>query len=43
MSGAISYGLIIDVARSKGIREFDDLLHYTSEVERLLMKNRDKK
>ena len=41
MSGAINYSIILDVAKSKGYTDFDDILYYTNEVERLLNKKRE--
>lgn len=43
MSGAINYSTILDVAKSKGLTDFDDLLFYTGEVESQLAKKREKK
>ena len=43
MSGALNYSVLLDVARSYGLQEFDMLLEYANEVERLLAKNREKK
>lgn len=43
MSGAINYSTILDVAKSKGLNDFDDLLFYTGEVESQLAKKKEKK
>ena len=41
MSGAINYSIILDVAKSKGYKEFDDLLFFANEMESLLHKKRE--
>lgn len=43
MSGAINYGTVMDVAKSKGISDYDDLLFYVGEVEKRLMAKRNDK
>ena len=42
LSGAISYSTIMDVAKSKSLTDYDDLLFYVGEVESNLAKNRAK-
>lgn len=42
MSGSLNYSVLLDVAKSYGLTEFDELLEYANEVESLLAKNRDK-
>lgn len=41
MSGSLNYSVLLDVARSHGLTDFDDLLHYANEVERNLSKKRE--
>jgi hypothetical protein len=41
MSGQIQYSIILDVAKSKGFQEFDDLLFYVDTMESLLNKKRE--
>ena len=40
MSGSINYSVLLDVAKSKGLTNFEDLLYLTKEIESKL---RDKK
>jgi len=42
MTGGLNYGVLLQVAKAKGLREFDDLLYLTDEIERNLNKKRTK-
>lgn len=41
MSGSLQYSVLMDVAKSKGLDDFDDVLYYANEMERLLSKKRE--
>ena len=41
MSGSLNFGVLLDVAKSKGYDDFDDVLFYANEMENLLSKKRE--
>ena len=41
-SGALNYSVLLDVAKSQGLEDFDDLLYYANEMESNLNKKREK-
>ena len=41
MSGSLNFSVLLDVAKSKGYKEFDDLLFFANEMESLLHKKRE--
>ena len=43
MSGALDFSVLISVAQSRGLKDFDDLMYYANEVETHLRNNREKK
>ena len=45
MSGSLNYSVLLDVAKSKGIEDYEDLLYLANEIENELSKKRsnDKK
>jgi hypothetical protein len=40
MSGALQYGVVMDVAKSRGMSDFEDLLYYTNCMEKLINEKR---
>ena len=40
MSGTINYNVLLDVAKSRGLTEFDDLIEFTDLIENELSKKR---
>lgn len=40
ISGALQYGVIMDVAKSRGMNDFDDLLYYANCMEKLISEKR---
>ncbi len=38
MSGSIEYGVIMDIAKAKGLTDFEDLLYYVNSVENEIQK-----
>ena len=43
MSGTLNFSVLLDVAKSQGLTDFEDLLFLANEMESNLMKKRDEK
>ena len=41
LSGNLSYSVLLDVAKSFGVKEFDDLLYFANQMEHHLNKKRE--
>lgn len=42
MTGGLEYGVLLDIAKSQGLADFEDLLHLTDEIENNLRLKREK-
>ena len=42
MSGALNFSVLLDVAKSQCLNDFDDLLAYANECESLINKKRER-
>ena len=42
MSGALNYSVLLDVAKSQGLEDFEDLMHFADAMEAEINKKRDK-